>query len=349
MARIGSVYPGDESAPTQASCTGLGAWLKQCGLLDQFASDRWLQGASGLHLMAIANAVLGPAGPPLPLFVTLTGLALVVLALTRSQTQSEIHDIAPEMSQARSFDLERQSQRLVEIADAASRARREAEMRGQLWAELTARMSHELRTPLNAVIGFSDLMSAELFGPLGHDRYRDYTRHIRECSRSLLKCTEDTLALTSSLAGINNTDAVCTLRLDALIQDAAEFHTAEIEKCGLHVSLPALTSCEILGEARPIRQIVVNLLAEAVERSRRGGSIAIDITEENETVALSIQVNKAIPRPDVGQAPLPICIARVLLEQQGSGLMEADDHDSWQIMTFFARPSQADLFMATAG
>ncbi len=97
-------------------------------------------------------------------------------------------------------------------------------MRSQLWAELTARMSHELRTPLNAVIGFSDLMGAELFGPLGHDRYRDYTRHIRECSRTLLKCTEDTLALTSSLAKRETVETARSVCLDDLIRDATDFH-----------------------------------------------------------------------------------------------------------------------------
>lgn len=70
----------------------------------------------------------------------------------------------------------------------------------------------------------------------------------------------------------------------------------------------------------------------------------MEVTEDNDTVALSIKVEKALPRADVGQAPLPICIARVLLEQQGSGLFEIDDHDSWTVTTFFDRPAQADFF-----
>ncbi len=347
MARVGSACPGDESARTQASQTGLATWLKHSGLKEQLAADRWLQLAAGLHLMAIAAAVIGPSSPPLPLFLTLTGLMLVVLALTRSQPSSaELNETST--TQIRTVDLERQSQRLVEIADAASRARREAEMRGQLWAELTARMSHELRTPLNAVIGFSDLMSAELFGPLGHDRYRDYTRHIRECGRTLLKCTEDTLALTSSLAKSNSDEPVRTLSLDDLVHEAAEFHAAETEARGLKLVVPASSGCGILGEMRPIRQILVNLLAEAMDRARRGGSILVEVMEDAETVSLTIKVEKALPRADVGQAPLPVCIARVLLEQLGSGLIETDDHESWQVTTFFDRPAQADFFTASS-
>jgi signal transduction histidine kinase len=345
MARIESACPGDESAPPQASQTGLATWLKDTRLKEQFASDLWLQTAAGLHLIAIAGAVMGPSSPPLPLFLTVTGLALVVLALTRSQTPSLADDVSS-AGDARTIDLERQSQRLVEIADKARRARREAEMRGHLWAELTARMSHELRTPLNAVIGFSDLMSAELFGPLGHDRYRDYTRHIRECGRTLLKCTEDTLALTSSLAKTDGAEPVRTLHLDDLVREATEFHAPETATRGLKLIVPASSNCSILGETRPMRQILVNLLAEAMDRARRGGSIIVEVREDAETVSLSITVEKALPRADVGQAPLPVCIARVLLEQQGSSLMETDDHESWQVTTFFDRPTQADFFTA---
>jgi hypothetical protein len=95
-----------------------------------------------------------------------------------------------------------------------------------------------------------------------------------------------------------------------------------------------------------MRQILVNLFAEAMDRARRGGSIVIEVREDADTVSLSITVEKALPRADVGQAPLPVCIARVLLEQQGSSLMETDDHESWQVTTFFDRPTQADFFTA---
>jgi signal transduction histidine kinase len=347
MARIGSAYPRERHAPAQATLSGLGKRVAKTLSSDVVGSERSLQAAAGLHLFAIAAAVFGPTSPPLPILLTVTGLALVVLSLTRPSTAlSPAHDagLSPPETENRTIALERQSQRLVEIADCASRARREAETRGQLWAELTARMSHELRTPLNAVIGFSDLMNAELFGPLGHDRYRDYARHIRECSRGLLKSTEDTLALTSTLARRDGAEAVRTLDLVDLVNDAVAFHAAEIASRGLTLTRPDAASLEIVGEQRPIRQILVNLIAEAVERTRRGGRILIGAEDDGVTVALSITVERALPRADVGQAPLSVCIARVLLEQQGSGLLETDDHEIWQAATFFDRAAQADFF-----
>jgi signal transduction histidine kinase len=309
------------------------------------ASDRRLQIAAALHLFAIAAAVLGPTSPPLPLFLTITGLALVVLALNRAPTTPEAAEI-PAPAAAATDDGH--PPREYFATDAISPSRLEAGMRGPLWAELTARMSHELRTPLNAVIGFSDMMSAELFGPLGHDRYRDYARHIRECSRALLKCTEDTLALTATLAQTNETKITRTVRLNELISEAAELHASTAGTSSLKLAMPDCREYEVLGETRPMRQIVINLLAEAHQRACRGATISILLAAECDTISLSIRVEKALPRADEGQAPLSICIARVLLEQQGLALVETDDHDSWTATTSFHRPVQEDFFSAAA-
>jgi signal transduction histidine kinase len=70
-----------------------------------------------------------------------------------------------------------------------------------------ARINHDLRTPLNAVVGFSELMVLELFGPLGDERYQDYVHHIRDSATELLKSAEDTLALTALVANPNRRDA----------------------------------------------------------------------------------------------------------------------------------------------
>jgi signal transduction histidine kinase len=62
-------------------------------------------------------------------------------------------------------------------------------------------MSHELRTPLNAVIGFSEIMRAETFGPLGNARYMDYIKDIHDSSRHLLGVINDILDISKSEAG----------------------------------------------------------------------------------------------------------------------------------------------------
>lgn len=94
------------------------------------------------------------------------------------------------------------------------------------WAKLTAHMSHELRTPLNAVLGFSEIMTKEVFGPLGSG-YDAYARDIHASGRILLKSAEDALAITALL-----TAPECkgrqTSRLTSVIDEACAFAAPDL-------------------------------------------------------------------------------------------------------------------------
>ena len=103
---------------------------------------------------------------------------------------------------------------------------------------------------------------------------------------------------------------------------------------------------EILGEPRPVRQILVNLLAEALDRCPDGGIVRVVSDDDDQTVSLAIAVAGAAVRANVGQAPLARCIARVLLEQHGSGLIEdIDASGAWRATTFLDRAVQKDFFV----
>src|SRR6202020_301394 len=62
-------------------------------------------------------------------------------------------------------------------------------------------MSHERRTPLNAIIGFSEIINGQLFGPLGNEKYGDYSGDILRSGRHLLAVINDVLDLSKSEAG----------------------------------------------------------------------------------------------------------------------------------------------------
>jgi two-component system cell cycle sensor histidine kinase PleC len=89
--------------------------------------------------------------------------------------------------------LETQARQLAELADKHLEQKAEAEIASRAKSEFLSNMSHELRTPLNAIIGFSEVMGAETFGPLGSARYRDYCADICASGRHLLGVICDVL------------------------------------------------------------------------------------------------------------------------------------------------------------
>lgn len=94
--------------------------------------------------------------------------------------------------------LERQGQLLAAAVDRSMQEKSVIERHCQAKSERLVRAGHELRTPLNAVIGFSELMLGEVFGPIGHDKYLDYVHHIRDSGRRLLDAAHDILELAGS-------------------------------------------------------------------------------------------------------------------------------------------------------
>jgi two-component system cell cycle sensor histidine kinase PleC len=166
------------------------------------------------------------------------------------------------------------------MACAASRSRNADEQKDKNWAELMARVNHELRTPLNAVIGFSDMMALKLFGPVGDPRYEDYVRHIRDSANELLKSAEDTMALTALVAHPSASDGAKTSELEELASEAWAFLSAKTATRGIELELRIPAQLEVLGEPRALRQIVVNILSEAISRAGHGAKITIAASVE---------------------------------------------------------------------
>ena len=172
---------------------------------------------------------------------------------------------------------ERLIEELTKERDRAERARARAEEASRAKSRFLATMSHELRTPLNAIMGFSEIISAEMFGPLPIPQYREYAGDIHQSGDYLLNLINDILDLSRIEAGrreLNEEpvepreEAAECLRLVS-VKAREKDQTIELDAAE---GLPAL-----LADARAIRQIWLNLLSNAIKFTPRGGHIRMGI------------------------------------------------------------------------
>ncbi len=142
-------------------------------------------------------------------------------------------------------------------------------------SEFLAHMSHELRTPLNAVLGFSDAMRAEVFGPIGNDQYKEYLGYIQNSGKLLLALINDLLDMSAIEAGALNieTTPLALAPLVAEMADLASF-SASAKNINVEIDMSGLRG-DADVDPRRFRQVVLNLLTNAVKFTPEGGNVEI--------------------------------------------------------------------------
>ncbi|SDG48723.1 PAS domain S-box protein [Roseospirillum parvum] len=163
--------------------------------------------------------------------------------------------------------------KLAELA--LAEAREKAEVASRAKSDLLANMSHELRTPLNAIIGFSSIMRDGIFGPLANGRYEGYTADIHASASHLLALINDILDMAAVEA-----DRITLFEEDIepreLIQGSARLLAHQAAQKSIDMTLaidPGLG--HLRGDARRLRQILVNLISNAVKFTLDGGRVSI--------------------------------------------------------------------------
>ena len=142
-------------------------------------------------------------------------------------------------------------------------------------SEFLARMSHELRTPLNAVIGFSDILMNERFGPLGADKYREYAEDIHVSGQHLLELITDLLDLSKIEAGKFELHEQ-TVNLGEAIRASMRLVRERADAAGLNLNAWIPDNMPLVRvDGRTFRQIVLNLLSNAIKFTPEGGSITV--------------------------------------------------------------------------
>jgi len=171
--------------------------------------------------------------------------------------------------------MERQNFEVAQLAEELAIARDHAEDANRAKSEFLATMSHELRTPLNAIIGFSEIIETEALGPTGNDKYRDYAGDIHASGQHLLELINDILDLSKVESGMDELheeviDIADNVRsVVTLVRQRAERQGVEVvlELDGRFAHLRA--------DRRKVTQILVNLLANAIKFTERGGRVTI--------------------------------------------------------------------------
>jgi signal transduction histidine kinase len=163
-----------------------------------------------------------------------------------------------------------------------------AERASQTKSSFLANMSHELRTPLNAVLGFSEIISGEMFGSVGDKRYRDYAGLINSAGTHLLDLIGDILDMSKIEAGKLELNRE-KLKPTILVRECVELMAERATAAGVVLETDLDRAPRSLSvDRRALKQILLNLLSNAVKFTPRGGQVSITVEEEGGICRLSV-------------------------------------------------------------
>ncbi|MCC6887268.1 MAG: PAS-domain containing protein [Hyphomicrobiales bacterium] len=218
--------------------------------------------------------------------------------------------------------LEHQAEELADLAEKYSEEKTRAEEASRAKSSFLANMSHELRTPLNAIIGFSEIMKSEMFGPIGGDKYRDYSRDIHQSGQYLLEVINDVLDMSKIEAGRIRLDFE-QVRLGRFLNDAMRVVSARAADKQIELTADIARGLRLRADQRLLKQIVLNLLANAVKFTPEGGRIKVHARGSAQAVRIAIHdTGIGIPRPALAKLGRPFeqVESQFTKSHQGSGL-----------------------------
>jgi PAS domain S-box-containing protein len=165
-------------------------------------------------------------------------------------------------------------------------AKRTAERASSAKSDFLAKISHEIRTPLNAIIGFSEVMMQQQFGPIGNERYREYMKDIHASGEHLVSLINDLLDLSKIEAG--KLDLVfASVNLNELVRQCVALMQPQANQQRIIIrSSLSQTLPPVVADARSVRQIVLNLLSNSIKFTGPGGQVIVStaLTDRGEAV-----------------------------------------------------------------
>ena len=216
------------------------------------------------------------------------------------------------------------------------------------FVRLTAHMSHELRTPLNAILGFSELMSNEVFGPLGSTAYAAYARDIHASGISLLKSADDALAITNLLTAPDQTHRAAVTNAAAAAAEALAFHANYFAARNITAACTIDGNADLIADPQAARQLLINLIADASQRVEPGSRLSIASRTGDGQIEILVTVAGRMTINAGLTESFSMLLARTLSELSGATLTAdappTDETSAWQISARFNRAAQDDFF-----
>ena len=240
----------------------------------QLADERWLQ----INERRTRDGGLVSVGTD----ITMMKRHQVRLRESERRLMATIGDLSASRAK-----LERQKAELS-LANANYQAEKDrAEAANRAKSEFLANMSHELRTPLNAILGFSEILQNQMFGPIGSDKYREYSRDIHESGQHLLNVISDILDMSKIEAGHMRISCE-TVDLAPLIEETMRLTMLQAEKKQIRVRQACPENLLTVADRRAMKQILLNLLSNAMKFTNAGGKVEVRARKVEGAVTLTI-------------------------------------------------------------
>ena len=211
----------------------------------------------------------------------------------------------------------------IEREETMQRAKLQAETERNSARQFLAQMTHELRTPLNAVIGFSEIMVNQLFGPLD-GRYRDYAEDIMQSGRHLLGIINDILDLSKIEAGemvLDERQVDIARVVHSSIRILSE--RAAVGQVKIQVD-PACIFPLVVGDETKLKQLFLNLLSNAVKFTPSGGRVQVrSEIDSRGWLAISVidtGIGMSVADSKIAMMPFKQLHAKTEHDDRGTGL-----------------------------
>ncbi|MEM9224871.1 MAG: PAS domain-containing sensor histidine kinase [Pseudomonadota bacterium] len=258
-------------------------------------------------------------------------------------------------------ELERSRRLAGDLTTKLQNEKQKAERSANSKSAFLANMSHELRTPLNAINGFSEILANEMYGPIGNDRYREYAGDILASGQHLLDMINDILDMAKVEAGKMTIDPR-PLDLIEPVDAAVRMIRRKAEDKGITLTLSASEGLPpVDADHRAIRQMILNLVSNAIKFTDEGGGILVKIDQVDDTLRVMVRDSgvgipaEALPRlaepfeqvsdtrdRNYDGSGLGLALTKSFAEMHGGRLTIASKEGKGTLISFFI-PISADV------